>query len=895
MRRVATTIGLLVPALLPGCSAPPSMEPGCPSGQVTSDSDGACVPEVCGAGAWGETEPDGGTLHVATWGDDGGDGSRDRPLRSLGAAIDLATAGAGPEILLAAGAYEENLRLDDEQDGIVIVGRCRELVRIDGSGVDEPTLRVDGGDIDLRGITLSGGRVGLWVQAGGGPGGRARIRADRLTLSGNHLAGLLVAGGGGRVEATDLVVDGTEPTTEGEFGRGVDLEAGGTLEATGLVLEGNADVGFFAWNAGTTATVHGGRFAGTLARPDGNAGRGIEISDGATFDGSDLTITENRDSGVLGIGDGTRITLSASWITDTRPIGDGSFGRGLELRSGATLLATDLSLSGNRDTGLFASDPGTTAELRGGWISDTATLPDGSAGRGVELRRGASLTLIGTRIEGNHDVGLLAAGPGTTLLIDGAEVIGTLPSGDGEGGRGVSVLEGASVSGTGLWIDGNRDVGLFLSGAGTQAVLEGVTVQRTTVNGVGRGGRGIGVQEGASLDASGLVVMGNTEIGLFASQPGTAVRLAGARVAGTLAALDGMMGRGVDLEAGATLLATDLRVEDNRDIGVFVDGTGTTAEIDALSVIGTSPREDGAGGSGVMVQSGGALSVATVTVIGNHGGGIVASGTDSHIVVSGGRVAQVVSAQTERSGIGLVAQDGATLEAEAIRVEDNAGPGVYVYDAVLDLVDSELVGNSFAGASVLGAGVLTMRGGRIEASVGGAGQGGGLGVFAWGRGAWPKVELVGVELSTLPGPALYLRGRGRYRMTACEVREGGTWPAFPGGVLAVDGVGPWDADGGPDGLGSGLLLEGDRFSSLAADAILLDGSSGTLARDPQGGAANTFSELDGEPLFAQRCGDLPPAEVQDDAPVDPTCRLGARPLGPLLTYEVQVAEAEPSP
>ena len=818
--------------------AKPAEPPACPEHEVEDEVAGECVPEACGTGEWGSLERDGDTIHVATRGDDRWDGSELRPYATIQKGADEAGDAGGGLVAVAAGTYVENLVLDHDHDGVEITGRCRELVTIDGSGAEEPGVDISGGTITIRDLTVAGGNAGLWLIGSGGPGGSARVRLVRVSLDHNRSPGLLVAGSGATVEAEELTVRWTEPSEEGTPGGGVEVWDGAAFSATGLLADGNDYTGLVAANPGTTVELHGARILGTRTRPDGTSGRGINIQDGAA------------------------------------------------------LSATDLLLEGNHETGLYASNPGTTVDLQATRILDTQTLPDGTSGRGVEVRDGAALSATDLLLEGNHDTGLVAANPGTTVVLQAARILNTQPLPNGTFGRGVEVRDGAFLSAADLLLEGNHDIGLVAAHSGTTVVLQAARIADTRALPDGTSGRGINIQDGADFSATDLLLEGSHEVGLYAWGAGTTVVLQDARVLDTRFLPDGTKGHGVEVLNGAAFSATDLLLQGNHEAGLLAAIPGTTVVLQGARILDTQPRPDGAGGEGLAVQDGAALSATDLILSGNHNVGLYASDPGTVVDLVNTRVAGTRSSVDLRTGVGLGVQLGASLAATGIEVEGNDGPGAYVFGGAAQLADFFLLGNGFAGAAVLG-GALTLEAGAISGSIPHSGAGGGVGVFAWNTDVLADLRVTGVVFSDLPGTALYLRGPGRYVMAGCDVSGTGTWPSLAGGVLAVDGVGPWDPLGGPDGNGPGLLLQGNNFSGLSADAILLDGSSATLAPDSATGEANLFSDLAGEPLFFQRCGEASLPEIQDGSPVDPSCRSGARPLGPLLEYLLQIVETEP--
>ena len=828
-RLVLRRLVLLAVLSLVHCAMP--TEPStCPANAVEDEASGECVPEACGIGPWGLIGRGVGTIHVASWGDDGGDGSETSPYRTIQKGADEAGGAGGGLVAVGGGTYVENLVLDHDHDGVVIAGRCREWVTIDGSGEDGSGVHVFGGAIGLQDLTVTAGNIGIWVEAIDTQGGSADVHLVRLSLDHDRLVGLVVEGAGATVQAEDVTVTETELTPEGAYGRGVEVQDGAALTATDLHLDGNHDIGLFVSDGGTTAVLQTARILDTRPQADGTRGRGISVHASAALSATDLHLEGNHQAGMFVSGPGTTVVVQTATIQDTRPLPDGTLGRGVNLQDGATLFATDLLLERNHDIGLFESDSGTTAVLETTRIVDTQPGSDGTFGRGVSIQGGATLSATDLLVEGNLDVGMLVAEPGTVVTLDGARIGGTQPMPDGTGGRGLSVQLGAELSATDLLLEGNHELGLYVASQGTTVVLHAAQVLDTQPSPAGKFGQGVGVRDGAALSATDLLVEGNHEAGLYASGPGTTVVLQGARILGTHPLPGGSGGRGLSVEDGAALSAMDLVIEGNQDIGLLASNPGTAIDLVGARIAGTRPSPH------------------------------------------------------QESGIGLAVQEGAAVTVSGIEIEGNGGPGVYVVGGTALLSEFDLLGNAFAGA-VLFDGSLTLDGGSISGSVPGPGEGGGVGVFAWNTFGPPDLRVEGVTFAALPGSAFYLRGPGRYVLTDCDVSGTGTWPSMPGGALAVDGVGAWTGD-------EGLLLQGNTFSSLAADAILLDGSSATLAPQPDTGDPNQFADLEGEPLFFQRCGDAAVPEVLDGGAADSSCRAGARALGPFLEYWVQVGESE---
>jgi hypothetical protein len=100
----------------------------------------------------------------------------------------------------------------------------------------------------------------------------------------------------------------------------------------------------------------------------------------------------------------------------------------------------------------------------------------------------------------------------------------------------------------------------------------------------------------------------------------------------------------------------------------------------------------------------------------------------------------------------------------------------------------------------------------------------------------------------------------------------------PGGVFAGEGVTRRsEADG------AGLLVEGNSFSSLGGDALLLDASSATVAD-------NGYEDVVGLDVYVQRCAEVLPPLVDGADAAEPWCQSVAWETAPLLEYAIYLYE-----
>ena len=880
----------VVAVLLVACPAPEE-PPACPVGEVEDIDTEECVPEHCGADTWGLIERTGETVHVAPWGDDSWDGSEEWPYRTIQQGADEAGDAGGGLVAVAAGTYVENLELDQDHDGVEIAGRCAELVVIDGSGAEEAGVRISRGELGLRNVTVAGGWRGIEVIASGFPAS-ARLVARDLLLEGNHETGLLAMYTGTSVDLEGATVRDTQPRPDGTFGGGIAVVEGASLVARDLLAEGNHDFGLIVLDAGTSVELVDSTIRNTQPLPTGASGRGIAVQDGASLVAGGLALEGNHDVGLFAADAGTSVDLENPTVRDTQPRPDGRGGWGISVQLGASLVARGLLLEGNHHISLVASQAGTSVDLEAATIRDTQPLVDGTFCGGIAVSAGASLAARSVLFEENRGGGLGATGLGTEVSLNDVTVRDTQPLPDGTFGRGINVQEGASLVAQDLLLERNHEIGLCAAGLGTTVSLEDATVRGTRPLPDGSFGRGIAVQEGASLQAFGLRVEGNHEIGVRAGDADTTVILENSAVVDTLPAPGEPESLGVGAWDGASLFARRLLVEGNHGYaGLVVSGAGATVEIEDSTIRGTAAYADGSAGRGLAVQQGAALLGRGLLLESNGDIGLYATGAGTSVELDDLRVVGTRTPTNVAAGFGVVVQANATVAVLDLRVEDNEGPGLYVVNGgTLDAWDASLQRNGFA-AAVVANGSLALHAGTVSGSTFHSGEGGGVGVFGWDLVGPPDIELDGVEFSDLPGPALYLRGPGRYVMRGCDIQDTGTRPWLPGGVLAVEGVQPWH-EFYDTGYFTGLLLEGNTFSDLSSDAVLLDSSSATLDFDAEG-APNTFADLDGVPLVWQRCTDVFAPEILDGSISPPSCEPVPRGLGSLLEYRLWLAETDP--
>jgi hypothetical protein len=343
-------------------------------------------------------------------------------------------------------------------------------------------------------------------------------------------------------------------------------------------------------------------------------------------------------------------------------------------------------IASNRGAGALIFGSGSTLELRGAVVRDTLpTESDGSGGRGLVVERGASALVERSLVEGNREVGLFATDRGTSLTVRDAVVRDTISrQSDGAFGWGLGVVRSASAVVERAVFERNRDAAVL--GSGNDAVLElRDTAIRDTLPQQNDDslGRGLDVQGGASAIVETTLFERNRDVGVFAAGSDTTLRLRSAVVRDTLSRVsDGSGGRGLSVQEGATAVAEGVRFERNRDVGVFIFGGQTTLALRDAVVRETRPQEDsGAFGTGINVQQGATAVVEHALFEQNRLVGVSVFGENASLELRDAVIRDTLPQEADGGfGRGVDVHLGARAVLERVLFERNREVGVSAAD-----------------------------------------------------------------------------------------------------------------------------------------------------------------------------------------------------------------------
>jgi hypothetical protein len=340
-------------------------------------------------------------------------------------------------------------------------------------------------------------------------------------------------------------------------------------------------------------------------------------------------------------------------------------------------------------------------------------------------------------------------------------------------------------------LEGARGHGVVASGAGVLIGLEYVTITSVAALDSGNLGRGVAVEGGARISAVGLEVQQAADVGAWASGVDSELDLLASWLRG------GERG-GIEIEAGARLEADRLVLEANGGVALHVTDPGSGADLLDSEIRGTTRRDD-----------------------------------------------------DPASGVGVLVEGQAGVTGTRLGIVDSDGPGaIATLGATFACAECALVGNGLAGAAALDGGIVRLDGGQVSTSVATAEQpAAGVGLFAWNQAGEPTLEVEEVSFAGHAGPAVYLRGPGRYSLTTCSLDDSGLGDGVAALLVALDGVDLWEG-------GGGLRIADSTFTHVPLDGMVLHASSATLE-------GTTFEAGGGFDLYLQECVGVP-------APVDDT-------------------------
>ncbi len=462
-----------------------------------------------------------------------------------------------------------------------------------------------------------------------------------------------------------------------------------------------------------------------------NEGPGVLIKDGGAVEIERCEIARNLQGGLM-VGAGGQATVRASTLAFGIEDDQGLGGAGAYVYEGGQLDLQDSLVEGNRGVGLFVTNGGSHASLARTVIRDT--LPDaaGLFGYGLLVTDEATVSMQSCDLDHNTQAGMVVGMPRTEVSMRETTIQRTLPMDSGEGGVGLSVAAGAGVEAEGCTLSGNAAVALLINDEGSAVRMARTTIEDTAPDALGDLGYGVQVAGGAQLVLEDSDLIDNTKIGVLVLEEGSSARLSGGSVMGTRRHGAQTVGAGVAVQEGAVVEAEGLllsgqdgpallvidsdtrvscvgcEIEGNRFAGAVVV-EGAALELDGCEVSGTLPQENLGGGVGVHAERWDdeppALIILETEIHDNPIAGVRLQGAGSYRLeestIHGGvgrtraGITQCGDAVAALGGVG--AWDGGSgLWLAGNQLRDGRGAGLMLHEAGASLGGNSWVDNALA-------------------------------------------------------------------------------------------------------------------------------------------------------------------------------------------------------
>ncbi len=687
----------------------------CPAAQAHLPGTPGCaeVGDPCPSGPFRADFPAGAhVLYVRAGAAAGGDGTEATPFATIADATAAAT--PGTVIALAAGDYDEAVVLGD---GVELTGACAEQTHLTlttpGSAL--ATVTVHGTDATVRDLSISGAAPGLVVDMD------STAMIEGVAIEQATTVGLDVQMGSSAT-IDDLVVRDTQiDPTDHVQAWGISVDTGSTAVASRVAVERCGYGGIGVDSAGASLTLTNAVVRDTMPTdPVHLNGFGLLAAESATLTLDSVVVERATWDGLLTAASG-RIDGTSVLVRDTQATaGENNPGYGLQAQHSSTVHLERSRLTQNQFAEASAFGPDSNVELVDSIVEDTALNMAGNGGLGVAATGGGSASLTRVLVRRATFGALLGTDPESRFVLTDVSVKDTrrVPA-DNSGGDALYLNGGASATIARLLIDGAWDQGLADIGAGmlsgTDLAIRNIGPASSAGGATGLG-FGINANLGAQVDLTRVSIVHATGWGILAGGSAmTSVTLHDLRIDSTDPVATDFpyadltrLGRGLEVQYGATVDVEHAVFSNNADSGVECVDTGTTLTLGDVVIRDTqSELATHNYGQGVSAENGGHITVAGALIERNHQIGVSATGAGSAVTLSDAKILDTAEAACaadtcadNAGGFAVVSAMGASITATRFLVARSATCGVQVAsDAGLDLSNGEVSYNPI-GANV---------------------------------------------------------------------------------------------------------------------------------------------------------------------------------------------------
>jgi hypothetical protein len=469
---------------------------------------------------------------------DGANGSRETPYGTLNQGIlHVETGGI---LALAPGIYRESIW---QEKSLGIIGSCPGETQILAPSPGDATpaiyLAAPEGASVVSNLSLTGEQPGIWISGGTDSVLSYLVIEEVITV------GIIIQSGTESISVNDVVVRDTQTDSTGTFGYGILAQDAGEVHLNRVVLERNRTSGLLtSMNSETEVILLDATdlvIRDTGIDPLDESGIGITALGGSEITLNRALIEGNREAGIS-VGDPWMnavpavATLNDVAVRGTRSLIEGYGGRGIQLRDGSSITASQLLLEENQECALMVAHTvlgQQSAELNVSdfMIRNTFANDQGQFGFGLAVQNSGNIQMSRGVIERNRMVALAStvlnqAMEYPYIELNDVVISNTQSDEDGKFGRGLSVGTGETVRLIRTLFSGNRDISLAVFGQAssnaadqqTTLTAEHLTVEdtlRADCGYISEGTEGSCIENGMNNgDGAGVLVADDADVSL---------------------------------------------------------------------------------------------------------------------------------------------------------------------------------------------------------------------------------------------------------------------------------------------------------------------------------------------------------------------------------------------
>lgn len=404
----------------------------------------------------------------------------------------------------------------------------------------------------------------------------------------------------------------------------------------------------------------------------------------------DVLVEGTLGVGIAGIG--ARIDAERVAVRDVRSLASGALGRGISVETGAVLTLREVVIERCHEAALAAG--GARVEAERVALIDTTARPDGRYGAGVAGFGAADITLREAWVRGASEAGVTVEAD-SPVLLDRVLIEDVVTEPERTSGQGV-LLRNTPATLSRVTIRRSQGAGLVATGTSVVTASD-LTVGAITLRaGFGNAiaaiaGARLTLERAAAVDIAWVaVVVDQAEL--------SASDLSVSRVAASI-----NLGMAVHVRTGSTVTVRGFRFTELHTVGVMITDAASTAEFVDGVLVGVAEDTEHQVGRGFEVDVGASMTLEHVDVRDVVEAGVLAFGggmagtqaTLRDVRISGvaERACAGSTCPTEGGGTGVAALFGGAITAERLSVSGAPLCGVQVAEgASLDVSSGTLTG-----------------------------------------------------------------------------------------------------------------------------------------------------------------------------------------------------------